>query len=116
MLKWVGRLSVGLAILAFPGTLFDPVLVTMAWLALILGGVSAIAGTVRYALICGLIVSATVVAAANTFSPGAASNATIEHVWFKAVAIPYGFAAALALLGVWRKRRWSHATVERPEN
>ncbi len=108
ILAWLGRFSVGLALFAVPVCLVDPVALLVSFVALILGGFSAIAGKLRYVVIDGLIVTVTIVLVFVTFPPAPeVSWSTGLMLGLRMFVPPYLIAVALAVFGRWRLRRRS---------
>lgn len=106
LLMWLGRFSVGLALLAVLGVIVDPILLMVSFVALILGGFSAIAGKLRYVAIDAGIVAATILIVLMVF-PLAPEASLSGLLWpgLRMIAPPYLVAAALAAFGRWRVRR-----------
>lgn len=104
-LKWLGRFSVGLALLGLSASLVDPVLLPVSFAALILGGFSAIAGKLRYVAIDGGIVAATILIALMTFPPAPGTPLSSLLLLGLLFVPPYLIAAALVTFGRWRLRR-----------
>jgi len=108
ILAWLGRFSVGLALLAVPVCLIDPVALLVSFAALILGGFSAIAGKLRYVVINGLIVAVTFVLIFITFPPAPEVSWPSRLLWGLGLFVPpYLIAGVLAVFGRWRLRRRS---------
>lgn len=108
ILAWLGRFSVGLALLAVPICLVDPVALLVSFVALILGGFSAIAGKLRYVVTNGLIVAATIVLIFATFPPAPeVSWSTGLMLGLRMFVPPYLVAGVLAVFGRWRLHRRS---------
>ena len=106
LLAWLGRFSVGLALLSVLGVMFDPILLMVSFVALILGGFSAIAGRLRYVTIDAGIVAATIMILFMTFPPAPETSlSTMLLLVLRMIMPPYLVAAALAAFGRWRLRR-----------
>lgn len=106
ILAWLGRCSVALALFALLLSLADPVGLLLSFIALILGGFSAIAGKARYCAIDSLIVAATGVLVFVTFPPPP------DMSWLDRILMggrifmpPYLVAGAFAMFGRWRVQR-----------
>lgn len=103
LLMWLGWLSVALALLGMLVSLADPVALVVSCVALILGGISALAGNTRLAAITGVIVALNMVAVAYSYS--SSSNAPMYGFLALMFAPAYLVAYALSLFGRWRLRR-----------
>ncbi|MBZ0091454.1 MAG: hypothetical protein K8F27_04425 [Sulfuricellaceae bacterium] len=107
VLKWLGRFSVGLAALGLPASLIDPILLPVSFLALILGGFSAVAGKLYYVAIDAGIVAVSILIALMSFTH-VPSETPLSSVFILGLLMflpPYLIAAALAAFGRWRARR-----------
>jgi len=101
-LIWLGWISVVLALVGLIVSLFDPVALILSCVALILGGVSTLAGTSRLGMVVGVIVAVNIGAVVFLFPPS--SDSSLFHFIAIVFTPAYLIAYALSQIGRWRLR------------